>query len=88
MSMSGAGSEKGLPKKPRKEATTSPHPEPTEKLGTENDPQLREGVWAALAPGTSTGAGATFSTPPKNVPARAHWMRLQPSAPGGVGRLA
>lgn len=44
MSMSGAGSEKGLPKKPRKEATTSPHPEPTEKLGTENDPQLREGV--------------------------------------------
>lgn len=55
MSMSGAGSEKGLPKKPRKEATTSPHPEPIDKLGTENDPQLREGVWAALAPGTAQG---------------------------------
>lgn len=31
--------------------------------------------------GTGTGAGATFSTGPKNVPAGTHWVRLQPCAP-------
>lgn len=82
--MSGAGSEKGLPKKPRKEATASPHPEPIGKLGTENNPQLKEGVWAALAlQGLAQGQGQRSLLLPKNVPARAHWMRLRPGAPGG-----
>lgn len=77
--MSGAGSGKGLPKEPRKEATSPPHPEPIGQLGAGNGPQLREEVWAALALGTRTGAGETFSSRSKNVLARTHW---------GGGRLA
>lgn len=77
MSMSKARSGKGLSKEPRKKATAPPHSEPTGQRGTGNDPQLREGVWAALTPETGTGAGLRFSTSPKNVPARTNWVRLQ-----------
>lgn len=57
MSVNKAGSGKGLPKEPRKEATSPPHSEPIGQLDAGNGPQLRKEVWAALATGTSTGQG-------------------------------
>lgn len=45
MSVSRAGSGKGLPREPTKDATAPPRSEPTGQLGTGNDPQLRGGVW-------------------------------------------
>lgn len=82
MSVSRAGSGKGLPREPTKDATAPPHSEPIGQQGTGMILSSEEGY------GTGTGARATFSTGPKNVPAGIHWVRLQPSAPGEVGRLA
>lgn len=45
MSVSRAGSGKGLPREPTKDATAPPRSEPIGQLGTGNDPQLRGGVW-------------------------------------------
>lgn len=79
MSVSRAGSGKGLPREPTKDATALPCSEPIGQLGAGNDPQLRGGVWDWHR------GRATFSTGPKNVPARTHWVRLQPCAPGEAG---
>lgn len=79
--MSEAGSGKGFPKEPRKEATSPPYPEPYANW-VQGVALSSERRYGNPSPGTSTGAGATFSTPPKSVLAGPRWVRLQPGAQG------